>query len=617
MKAAVACLDDNTAVEFASGEMPPAATAKVESHLATCKDCRTLVAALAPAPGEPDSDLATPLRPARGKRGARDLALASTEGGGKREQAAEPVVAVGDTIGRYVVLRRIGAGGMGVVFAAYDPQLDRRVALKLLRTGNGLREGEARVRLIREAKAIAQLSHPHVVAVYDVGTAASGEVYVAMEFVEGDTLTQWLHRWERSWRDVLGVFRDAGLGLAAAHGVGLLHRDFKPDNVLVGSDGRVRVSDFGLARSLVTGSDDADAEPPPELASLRVTLTATGAVMGTPRYMAPEQLQGKDVTAAADQFSFCVALYEALYGAHPFPGDTAAKMIEEGARMRPPPDGRGAPGSLTTLLARGLDPVPARRFPSMNALLAELAHAIAPPRRRLVAIVGAAALVLGGAAAATVIAPRSDGPRISQDEVRALQDQIAVLEHQKQELIGQIEIVARESGEAKQLIEVLSQQVAASSQKIVELQDKLAKAGAEPPPVRPVRPAEPGVSLEQLRVAVRPVEPDLGGCFAEWDERSSADEARLVIHVRVYPDGHVRTAEPSGLDDTVARACAQAAASRLVLPVTDVVTVFDIDARYLCSRPASDDGPGTDGHLVVTLSRQGTEPAPPLIDTVP
>ena len=411
MIAAVACLDDNTAVEFASGEMAAMATAKVESHLATCRDCRTLVAALAPAPGEPDSDLATPMRPARGKRGVRDLALASTEGGGRRgsepQRNAEPVVAVGDQIGRYVVLRRIGAGGMGVVFAAYDPQLDRRVALKLLRTGMGLGEGEAKARLVREAQAIAQLSHPHVVAVYDVGTAASGEVYVAMEFVEGDTLTHWLQRWERSWRDLLDVFRDAGLGLAAAHGVGLLHRDFKPDNVLVGSDGRVRVSDFGLARSLVTG-DDSDGQPTPELATLRVTLTATGAVMGTPRYMAPEQLRGKDVTAAADQFSFCVALYEALYGAHPFVGDTAAKMIEEGARMRPPPDGKGAPAVVATILARGLDPVPARRFPSMTALLAELAHAITPPRRRTVAIIGAAALVLGGAAAATVISPRPE-----------------------------------------------------------------------------------------------------------------------------------------------------------------------------------------------------------------
>jgi serine/threonine protein kinase len=339
----VACLDDNTAVAFATGELTRPQVAEVEAHLATCRDCRTLVAALAPAPGEPDSDLATPVRPALGKRGGRDLALASTDArrGSEPRRALEPAVAVGDTIGRYVVLRRIGAGGMGVVFAAYDPQLDRRVALKLLRTGIGLGEGEARARLVREAQAIAQLSHPHVVAVYDVGTAVGGDVYIAMEFVEGDTLTSWLRAWDRTWREVVAIFLDAGRGLAAAHAVGLLHRDFKPDNVLVGADGRVRVTDFGLARSLMAAAEDGELQPTPELAALRVTLTATGAVMGTPRYMAPEQLAGKDVSAAADQFSFCVALYEAVYGVHPILGDTAAKMLEGGARMRPPPENRG------------------------------------------------------------------------------------------------------------------------------------------------------------------------------------------------------------------------------------------------------------------------------------
>jgi hypothetical protein len=153
------CLDDNVAVDFATGVLSGAQTAVVERHLASCRDCRTLVATLAPAPGERDSDLAT--APRRGGRGT-DPGLGRT---------TEPVVALGDTIGRYVVLRRLGAGGMGVVFAAYDPQLDRKVALKLLRTGIGLGEGEAKARLVREAQAIAQLSHPNVVAVYDVGTA--------------------------------------------------------------------------------------------------------------------------------------------------------------------------------------------------------------------------------------------------------------------------------------------------------------------------------------------------------------------------------------------------------------------------------------------------------------
>src|SRR5947207_8982733 len=144
---------------------------------------------------------------------------------------------------------------MGVVFAAYDPQLDRKVALKLLRANLGANAKDARARLKREAQAIAQLNHPNVVGVYDVGTTDDGDVYIAMEFVEGDTLTTWLKRWPRTWREILEIFHQAARGLLAAHGVGLLHRDFKPDNVLVGGDGRVRVTDFGLARSVLAPDD--------------------------------------------------------------------------------------------------------------------------------------------------------------------------------------------------------------------------------------------------------------------------------------------------------------------------------------------------------------------------
>ena len=584
----MACLDDNVAVEFASGSMPAAATAKVEAHLATCRDCRMLVAALAPAPGDPDSDLATPVRPARGKRGGHhNLALASTDArrGSEPRRPTDPVVAVGDSIGRYVVLRRIGAGGMGVVFAAYDPQLDRRVALKLLRTGMGLGEGEARARLVREAQAIAQLSHPHVVAVYDVGTAADGDVYIAMEFVEGDTLTNWLSRWERSWRDVVGMFVDAGRGLAAAHAVGLLHRDFKPDNVLVGADGRVRVTDFGLARSLVTGGEDGGESLPRDLTPLRVTLTATGAVMGTPRYMAPEQLAGKDISAAADQFSFCVALYEAVFGVHPILGDTAAKMLDEGARMRPPPEGRGAPAALITVLARGLDPVPARRFPSMGALLAEIDHAIRPPRRRYMAIAGAAALVLGGAAAATVLAGRSSRPQIDPAVVEQLRNEITELRKEKEALVVQIQDAARDRARVETLVE----EVAVRSERIKQLEQQLEVVAAQlPPPKRPPRPppALPGLTPAQIKAAVKPIVADLQGCFAEWAERTAEARGTLTVRVRVADNGHVLEAgvtafvSPDQADSVALRACAEAAAMRIVLPPVDAITTFDLRCDF-------------------------------------
>src|SRR5262245_38853464 len=238
------------------------------------------------------------------------------------------MLSVGDRVGRYLVLSSLGAGGMGVVFAAYDPQLDRKIALKLLRSGLAGSSKDARTRLQREAQAIAQLSHPNVVSVYDVGTTTDGDLYIAMEFVEGDTLTTWLKKYPRTWREIIDVFLQAARGLFAAHSVGLLHRDFKPDNVLVGGDGRVRVTDFGLARSVIT-PEEAVRPGSSGPSALNAELTATGTVLGTPRYMAPEQLTGPDIDARADQFSFCVALYEALWGVHPLPGATSVSMLEK------------------------------------------------------------------------------------------------------------------------------------------------------------------------------------------------------------------------------------------------------------------------------------------------
>ncbi|MCA9693542.1 MAG: serine/threonine protein kinase, partial [Myxococcales bacterium] len=211
----------------------------------------------------------------------------------------------GDSIDRYLILARLGEGGMGLVYAAHDPELDRKVAIKLLR-GDPTDSG-ARDRLLREAQAMARLSHPNVITVHDVGTAR-GHVFVAMEYVEGGTLGTWLEEQERGWRAVLDVFLAAGRGLAAAHEAGLVHRDFKPDNVLLERDGRVRVADFGLARyglGAAPTHPPAPAEAPTDMTrtgvSLNTKLTITGATVGTPAYMAPEQLGGVDVDARADQ----------------------------------------------------------------------------------------------------------------------------------------------------------------------------------------------------------------------------------------------------------------------------------------------------------------------------
>jgi eukaryotic-like serine/threonine-protein kinase len=287
----------------------------------------------------------------------------------------------GAAVGRYVVLDRIGAGGMGVVYAAYDPELDRRVALKLLRPDRF--GGEAgRSRLLREAQALARLTHPNVVAVHDAGTFGD-RVFVAMELVEGETLRQWLEAEPRSWREVLDRFLPAGRGLAAAHAAGLVHRDFKPENVLLGRDGRVRVVDFGLAKALA----DAAEEPAEALAEPGggTPLTEWGVVLGTPAYMAPEQVRGIAADARSDQFSFCVALYEALYGERPFAGEGVVREAPAGTRV---------PGWLRAVVLRGLKASPEERYPAMDGLLRDLEGDPEAVRRRWLA--AAAIVVLAG-----------------------------------------------------------------------------------------------------------------------------------------------------------------------------------------------------------------------------
>ncbi len=306
----------------------------------------------------------------------------------------------GATLGRYVVLEKIGAGGMGVVYAAYDRELGRKVALKVL---HGRGDDLSRQRLVREAQAMAKLAHPNVVTVHDVGEH-EGHTFIAMEFIEGQSLDRWLAGAPRDWREIVGVFLQAGRGLAAAHRAGLVHRDFKPGNVLVGRDGRVRVVDFGLARTQETAplddaetrSPDATTLPDPSGDSGPATpLTLPGAVVGTPRYMAPEQVLGGVADARSDQFAFCVALYEALVGRHPLPGEGLSRVIQyasgPGVEI---PTSRRLPARLRRAIVRGLAPVPDERFPDMESLLAELAHDPAVVRRRWFMAAGAAFLVL-------------------------------------------------------------------------------------------------------------------------------------------------------------------------------------------------------------------------------
>jgi tetratricopeptide (TPR) repeat protein/predicted Ser/Thr protein kinase len=347
---------------------------------------------------------------------------------GDREHDGELVLPRGTTLGRYVVLERIGTGGMGVVYAAYDPQLDRRVALKLLHSREETDGGTGgRTRILREAQAMARLSHPNVVAVHDVGVV-DGRLFIAMELIDGVTLRAWIDADARRWPEVLDVLEPAARGLAAAHAVGLVHRDFKPDNVMIEANGRVRVMDFGLARStgeistqsvsgesparhrdvqqashsLRSGADGAEG------AALSAVdrLTRTGALVGTPAYMAPELLAAGAADARSDQYAFCVALWRALYGTRPFGGDSVAALYAAASqgRLRVPPRSARVPRWLAAVVRRGLQPEPADRFASMDALLLALHRG--RRRRGRIALASAGALAVTAGTAGWIFAAR-------------------------------------------------------------------------------------------------------------------------------------------------------------------------------------------------------------------
>jgi hypothetical protein len=321
-------LDENQVARHLSGEGSEEERAQVRVHIDACDRCRELLTSLVRTVIVPEPEIS--------------------------HRRALPR---GTNLGRYVLLDPVGRGGMGVVYAAFDPELDRKVAIKLVRPG--MAEGglaAARTQLLSEAQAVARLSHPNLVTVYDVGTFG-GEVFFAMEYVKGDTLRRVQRPGLAGLQHTLGLYVAAGEGLSAAHRAGIVHGDFKPENVLVGEDGRVRVTDFGLARA----------------AQEKSTRMA-----GTPAYMAPEQWRGHPADVQSDQYGFCLALLEAVEGRRP-------PEVEDASPVRPPRPidlrSRHLPPRLAPLLARGLTPNPAQRWPSMDALLSALRDARLPFRR--------------------------------------------------------------------------------------------------------------------------------------------------------------------------------------------------------------------------------------------
>jgi serine/threonine protein kinase/tetratricopeptide (TPR) repeat protein len=358
----VACPTDDLLVAFAQRSLTPAESEDVASHLDSCESCR--IAVRAGAIGSPQPTLEQ-----------LPIGRAAT-------------IRIGTKIGRYEVRRLLGVGGMGQVFAAYDTDLDREVALKVLRPELAGTAAVLAERLVRESRLTAKVAHPSVMTVYDVGRDGD-TVFIAMELIRGETLGVHLARTQPNPRAIVGLFQRAAAGLAAAHAAGIVHRDFKPENVLVETAGerRVIVTDFGIARA--SDLDDATSDAAPH----DVRLTATGLAIGTPAYMAPEQLDGKSVDQRADVFAFSVSLWEALTGERPFPGTTIDQIRT--AMTKPAVPKRPLPKRLLRALQRGLEKTADARWPDLPSFTRELEAFRKPRRIALLAAIGVGVAGIG------------------------------------------------------------------------------------------------------------------------------------------------------------------------------------------------------------------------------
>ncbi len=421
----MACLDENQVIALVHGRLTGEPLREAQEHLDRCHDCLELVGMFQQTTLDETLD--------------HDFVPLSESV--QIDLNAPP----GSRIGRYEVIRTVGRGGMGVVYLARDPELDRLVALKLVRPSltEDERSEHFERRLMREARAMAKLSHPNVLTIYDVGLHGE-QVFLASEWIDGCTLDQWMAQGSHRWRSVVKRFAAAARGLAAAHDAGLVHRDFKPSNVMLGNDDRVHVFDFGLVKAVRPSEGD-------------ITTQLSGQfVVGTPAYMAPEQMTGEPADARSDQFSFSVALYEALAGRRPFEGRNVTELlarIGEGKIA----DTKNIPRWLGDVLRRGIRRDPLERYESMQAIVTLLERGIQRSRRRSALVVGsfgvAAALAAGlgywGGLSEDVYVARVDIADERSDEFAQID--VLLEAHEYQQAIAQAEaLVAVSSSRLQQ-----------------------------------------------------------------------------------------------------------------------------------------------------------------------
>ncbi len=565
------CLSPDIAVDFVAGALPLAPAADVEAHMGRCHECRRLVVEIARS-NQADTDL-DPAPPSGVAQAIAGVAMKTTDLGRPRANPARMAgltLRRGAQIGRYTLLYPLGEGGMGSVHAAFDPKLDRRVALKFLRTDLlGTTETGHRERLVREARALARLSHANVVSIFDVAET-DGSVFLAMELIEGSNARIWRELGNRSVPEIVRIYRGSLSALIAAHDQGIIHRDFKPDNVMVGADGIARVTDFGLARAAMVDVSELLAEADAKGMNWE-TLTQTGLVLGTPRYMAPEQFRGI-ANAHTDQFSFCLSMYEALYGHYPLGTKTprtlhADRDISEQILS---PLNRGAvPDSLRRVLLRGMAVDAKDRWPTLAELDYELAQ-IAKPKASPWRWPAAGAIASAVVATAFVLAPGPPPPVIANtpdysDENRQLRAEIErrneiddELEKIKQE---NLQLIARLSAREK---EIEAERLAAEAQS----EASRARDKASSPPL-PIRSVERSVTTRLSEVLA---------CYESIV--ADKDEQLIKVTVGITRAGKVQWVTPPYQGNQDASRCLEQALMRLDFPNSDSDTTATLHLSF-------------------------------------
>jgi serine/threonine protein kinase len=540
-------------MEFVAGALPQAPARDVESHMARCSDCRRLIVEIAKANAIPDTDVDE-----QKPQGSGGSSNSWSSSGSEGSSGAPLHLHRGARIQRYTLLYRLGVGGMGSVHAAFDPKLDRRVALKFLRTDLVRSHKQShRERLVREARALARLSHANVVSIFDV-VETEGSVFLAMELIEGSNARIWRELGNRSTQEIMKIYDEALSALIAAHDQGIIHRDFKPDNIMVGADGIARVTDFGLARASAADMEELLAEVDSR-ATTWERLTQTGLVLGTPRYMAPEQFSGV-ANELTDQFSFCLSTYESLYGHYPLGTNTPRKLdpnrpIEE--QLLAPLSKGQVPEPLRRILLRGMAVNPQERWPSLRELQYELNQVLGPKRSGAAQLVGFGGVAAVAAMAAFYFAP-SPPPA-------AIPDQSAELQQLKRDVVisraAADELIQLQQAEIDDLRRRLKAQQEASLPPVVE---------PEKPPVARTRPPARPLGT---RIIERSVTTRLAEVLACYEGTvTDADEITIEATVAVDELGKVQFVSAPYHGDRRTNRCLKQALMKLEMPAASTAT---------------------------------------------